>query len=76
MMHSVKEKVKIVNLCYLTYEALGEGIKLPHLYFLRNISATRKRRDAKLCTQLPKYLAQIVCDFGVDPIFGDVTVTS
>ena len=59
-----------------THEALGGGIKLPPLYFSRNISATRKRRSAKLCTHLPEYLAEVMCKFGADPISDDVTVTS
>ena len=61
-----------------TLEALGGGghkVAFP-LYFSRNISATRKRRNAKLCTHLPEYLAEVVCKFGADPISDDVTVTS
>ena len=54
----------------------GGGHKVPPLYFSRNISATRKRRSAKLCTHLPEYLAEVVCKFGADRISDDVTVTS
>ena len=59
-----------------TREALGAGHKVAPLYFSRDISATRKRRSAKLCTHLPEYLAEVMCKFGADPISDDVTVTS
>ena len=59
-----------------THEPLGGGHKVAPLCFSRNISATQRRRDAKLCTHLPEYLAQVVCKFGVDRIQRDVTVTS
>ena len=52
------------------------GHKVAPLYFSRNISATRKRRNAKLCTHLPEYLADVVCQFSGGPISDDVTVTS
>ena len=38
------------------------------LYFDDDIVATRKDREAKLCTHLPKYLAEVLSKFGVDPI--------
>ena len=68
----------------LTRQALGsaplarrwEGHKVVPLYFSQNISATRKRRNAKLCTHLPDYLAEGVCKFGADSTSDDVTVTS
>ena len=34
------------------------------------------RLEAKLCTHIPEYLAEIMSKFGVDPIWNDVTVTS
>ena len=56
-------------------EALGGRHKVAPLYFSRNVSATRKRRNAKLSTHLPEYLAEVMCKFGADPISDDVTVT-
>ena len=38
----------------------GGGIKLPPLYFCDDIVATRRDREAKLCTHLPEYLAEVV----------------
>ena len=58
-----------------TREALGGWHKVAPLYFSRNISAKRKRRDAKLCTHLPEYIAEVVCKFDADSISDDVTVT-
>ena len=49
-----------------TRQPLG-GIKLPTLYFCEDIVATRRDREAKLCTHLPEYLAEVVSKFGVDP---------
>ena len=46
----------------------GGGIKLPPLYFYDDIVATRRDREAKHCTHLPEYLAEVVSKFGVDPI--------
>ena len=57
-----------------THEALGD-IKLPP-YLSRNISAMRKHRNAKLCTHLPKYLAEVMCKFGANPMSDDVTEIS
>ena len=54
----------------------GRGLKVTPLYFPRNISATRTRRSAKLCTHLLEFLAEVVCKFGADPISDDVTVMS
>ena len=54
----------------------GGGHKVASLYISRNISATRERRNAKLCTHLPDYLAEVVCNFDADPTSDDVTETS
>ena len=56
--------------------AAGRGHKVAPLYFCDDIVATRRDREAKLCTHLPEYLAEVVSKFGVDPIYNDVTVTS
>ena len=48
--------------------AAGGGIKLPPLYFSDDIVATRSDREAKLCTYLPGYLAEVEFKFGVDLI--------
>ena len=42
------------------------------LYFSHNISATRKRRNAELCIQLPEYLTEVVCKSGANLISDDV----
>ena len=44
------------------------GHKVAPLYFYDDIVATRRDREAKLCTHLPEYLAELVFKFGVDPI--------
>ena len=54
----------------------GGGHKVGPLYFCKDIVSTRRDREAKLCTHLPKYLAEVVPKFGTDPICNDVTVTS
>ena len=54
----------------------GGGHKVAPLYFCKDIVATRRDREAKLCTHLPEYLAEVVSKFGVDRIWNDVTVTS
>ena len=46
----------------------GGGHKVAPLYFCDDIVGTRRDREAKLCTRLPEYLAEVVCKFGVDPI--------
>ena len=48
--------------------AAGGGHKVAPLYFCEDIVATRGDREAKLCTHLPEYLAEVVCKYGVDPI--------
>ena len=48
--------------------ALGGGHKVVPLYFCDDIVATEKDREAKLCTHLPEYLAEVMSKFGVDPI--------
>ena len=50
-----------------TRQPLG-GHKVAPLYFCDDIVATRRDREAKLCTHLPEYLAEVVSKFGVDPI--------
>ena len=47
--------------------ALG-GHKVAPLYFCDDIVAMRRDREAKLCTHLSEYLAEVVFKFGVDPI--------
>ena len=49
-----------------TRQPLG-GHKVAPLYF-EKIVATRRDREAKICTRLPEYLAEVVFKFGVDPI--------
>ena len=44
------------------------GHKVAPLYFCEDIVATRGDKEAKLCTQLLEYLAEVVSKFGVDPI--------
>ena len=51
-----------------TRQPLGGGHKVAPLYFCDDIVATREDREAKLCTHLPEYLAEVVYKFGVDPI--------
>ena len=46
----------------------GGGHKVAPLYFCDDIVATRRDREAKLSTDLPEYLADVVSNFGVDPI--------
>ena len=58
-----------------TLQPLG-GHKVAPLYFCDDIVRTRKDREAKFCTHVPEYLAEVVSKFGVDPIWNDVTVTS
>ena len=48
--------------------AAGGGAYSCPLYFCDDIVATRRDREAKLCTHLPEYLAEVVSKFGVDPI--------
>ena len=52
------------------------GHKVAPLYFSCNISTTRKHRNAKRCTHLPEYLAEVMCEFGAGPMSDDLTVTS
>ena len=47
--------------------AAGGGHKVAPLYFCEDV-ATRRDREAKLCTHLPEYLAEVVFKFDVDPI--------
>ena len=56
--------------------AAGGGHKVAPLYFCNDVVGMRKGREAKLCTHLSEYLAEVVFKFGVDPISNDVTVTS
>ena len=51
-----------------TRQLLGGGHKVAPLYFYDDIVGTRRDREAKLCTRLPEYLAEVVSKFGVDPI--------
>ena len=46
----------------------GGRHKVAPLYLCDDIVATRRDREAKLCTHLPEYLAEVVSKFGVDPI--------
>ena len=46
----------------------GGGHKVAPLYFCEDIVATRRDREAKRCTHLSEYLAEVVSKFGVDPI--------
>ena len=46
--------------------AAGGGHIVAPLYFCDDIAATRRDREAKVCTHLPEYLAQVVSKFGVD----------
>ena len=50
------------------HAAGGGGHKVAPLYFCDDIVGTRKDREAKLCTHLPEYVAEVVSKFGVDPI--------
>ena len=52
------------------------GHKVAPLYFRKDIVATRRDRQAKLCTRFPEYLAEVVSKLGVDPVWNDVTVSS
>ena len=46
----------------------GGGHIVAPLYFCDDIVATRRDREAKLCTHLPEYLAEVVSKFCIDPI--------
>ena len=46
----------------------GGGHIVAPLYFCDDIIATRRDREAKLCTYLSEYLAEVVSKFGVDLI--------
>ena len=48
--------------------AAGGGHKVAPLYFCDDIVATRRDIEAKLCTHLSEYLAEVMSKFGVDPI--------
>ena len=49
-------------------QPLGGGAYSCPLYFCDDIVATRRDREAKLCTHLADYLAEVVSKFGVDRI--------
>ena len=50
-------------------QVAGGGIYVvAPLYFCDDIVATRSDTEAKLCTRLPNYLAEVVSKFGFDPI--------
>ena len=46
----------------------GGAYSCPPLYLWDDIVAMRRDREARLCTRLPEYLAEVVFKFGVDPI--------